>query len=91
MVVNETTKQIMIALINSAAVPALRIVGGLFLIIYLLAGTYIIRHWRWLFGRDPQVDQDTEAVRHVRVEVILIPWLALTTVLVVEWLGLWTN
>ncbi len=81
----------MIALINPAAVPALRIVGGLFLIIYLLAGAYIVRQWRWLFGRDPEVEQDTEAVRHIRVEVILIPWLALTTVLIVEWLGLWTN
>ena len=81
----------MIALINPAAVPALKIAGGLFLIIHLLAGTYIFRHRRRLFGRDPEVQQDIEAVRHIRVEVILIPWLALTTVLIVEWLGLWTN
>jgi hypothetical protein len=81
----------MIALINPAAVPALKIAGGLFLIIYLLAGAYIVRHRRWLFGRDPEVEQDTEAVRHIRVEVILIPWLALAMVLIVEWLGLWTN
>jgi hypothetical protein len=84
-------KEIMIALINPAAVPALRIAGGMFLIINLLAGAYIVRHWRWLFGRDPQVDQDIAAVRHIRVEVVIIPWLSITTMLIVEWLGLWTN
>jgi len=84
-------KEIMIALINPAAVPALRIAGGMFLIINLLAGAYIVRHWRRLFGRDPEVDQDIAAVRHIRVEVVLIPWLSITTILVVEWLGLWTN
>jgi hypothetical protein len=84
-------KGIMIALLSPAAVPALRIAGGMFVIINLLAGAYIVRHWRQLFGRDPQVEQDIEAVRHIRVEVIVIPWLALTTVLIVEWLELWTN
>ena len=83
-----TFEGILIALINPAAVPALRIAGGMFLIINLLAGAYIVRHWRWLFGRDRQVEQDIEAVRHIRVEVVLIPWLALTTLLFVEWLGL---
>ena len=84
-------KGILIALINPAAVPALRVAGAIFLTINLLGGAYIIRHWRRLFGRDPQVEQDIEAVRHIRVEVVLIPWLAVTTVLIVEWLGLWTN
>ena len=44
-----------------------------------------------LFGRDPRVDGDNEATRHVRIEVILIVWLGLTTLLVVEWVGLWIN
>ena len=81
----------MIALVNPAAVPALQIAGGLFLIIHLLAGTYIFRHRRRLFGRDPEVKGDIEAVRHVRMELILIPWAALTTVLIVEWIGLWIH
>jgi hypothetical protein len=84
-------KEILIGLINPAALPALRIAGGMFLIINLLAGAYIVRHWRRLFGRDLEVEQDTEAVRHLRVEVVLIPWIAMTTVLVLEWLRLWTN
>ncbi|HEY5073944.1 MAG TPA: hypothetical protein VII34_04555 [Pyrinomonadaceae bacterium] len=85
------TTEILIALINPAALPALRIAGGMVLIIYLLAGAYLFRRRRQLFGRDPQVERDTEAVRHTRVAVVLIPWLGVTTVLFVEWLGLWSN
>lgn len=81
----------MIALINPAALPALRIAGGMVLIIYLLAGAYLFRRRRQLFGRDPQVAQDIEAARHTRVAVLLIPWLGVTTVLFVEWLGLWSS
>ena len=84
-------KEILIGLINPAALPALRIAGGVFLIINLLAGAYLVRHWRRLFGRDLEVEQDIEAVRHLRVEVVIIPWIVMTTVLIVEWLGLWTN
>jgi hypothetical protein len=85
------TTEIMIALINPTALPALRIAGGMVLVIYLLAGSYLFRRRRQLFGRDPQVQLDTEAVRHTRVAVVLIPWLAVITVLLVEWLGLWSN
>ena len=82
---------IMIASINPAALPALRIAGALFIIIYLLAGAWFFRNRHRFFGRDPQVEQDIEAVRHTRVAVVLIPWLFVTTVLLVEWLGLWSN
>ena len=80
----------MIAFINPAVLPALRIAGALFLIIYLLAGAYFFRHRR-LFGRDPRVDGDNEATRRLRIEVILIVWLGLTTLLDIEWAGLWIN
>jgi hypothetical protein len=40
---------------------------------------------------DPRVDGDNEATRHVRIEVILIVWLGLTTLLLAEWVGLWIN
>ena len=81
----------MIAVINPAALPALRIAGGLFLIINLLAGAYIVRHWRRLFGRDPGVDGDRDATRYLQVVVIAIPWLFLTGRLAVEVVGLWVN
>jgi hypothetical protein len=84
-------KEILIGLINPAARPALTIAGAFFLIINLLAGAYIIRHWRRLFGRDPRVDGDRDATRYLQVVVITIPWLILTGRLAVELVGLWTN
>jgi hypothetical protein len=57
----------LLGLINPAAVPALRIAGALFPIIYFLAGAYFFRHRRRLFGRDPRVDGDNEATRHIRI------------------------
>jgi Na+-driven multidrug efflux pump len=83
--------QIMIALIDPAARPALTIAGIFFLIINLLAGAYIIRHWRRLFGRDPRVDGDRNATRYLQVVVLTIPWLFLTFRLVAEIVGFWTD
>ncbi|MGH8102431.1 MAG: hypothetical protein ACREIW_14115, partial [Chthoniobacterales bacterium] len=57
--------------------------------INLLAGAYVVRHRRRLFGRDLRVDGDIAAVRQLQVMVIGIPWLFLTTRLVVEWVKLW--
>jgi hypothetical protein len=78
-----------LGVINPAALPALRIAGALFLIINLSAGAFIFRNRRRFFDRDPNVDDDIGAVRHLRVEVIFIPWLALTALLAVEWFRLW--
>jgi Na+-driven multidrug efflux pump len=80
----------MIALIDPAARPALTIAGIFFLIINLLAGVYIIRHWRRLFGSDPRVDGDRIATRYLQVVVITIPWLVLTFRLAIELIGFWT-
>jgi Na+-driven multidrug efflux pump len=85
------TTQIMIALIDPAARPALTIAGIFFLIINLLAGAYIVRHWRRLFGRDPRVDGDRDATRYLQIVVITIPWLFLTFRLVAEVVGFWTD
>ena len=79
----------MLAEINPAALPALRIAGALFLAINLLAMANVLRNRRRLFGRDPRVENDVPAARHLRVEVIFIPWLFVTTVLLVTWLSLW--
>ena len=83
--------QIVIALIDPAARPALTIAGIFFLIINLLAGAYIVRHWRRLFGRDPGVDGDRDATRYLQIVVITIPWLILTGRLAVELVGLWID
>jgi hypothetical protein len=81
----------MLALINPAALPALRIAGTFFLIINLLGIIYIFRNRRRFFGQDPNVSEDIPAVRRLRVEVILIPWLFLTTLLIVLLIYLWSQ
>ena len=81
----------MIASIDPTALPTLRIAGAIFLVISLLAGAYVWRSRRRFFDRDPHVANDLPAVRHARVELLLIPWLAVTTVVFVEWVRLWIN
>ena len=79
----------MLAAINPVALPALRIAATFFFIIYLLFGAYIFRNRHRFFDRDPDVDNDIPAVRKVRIEVVLIPWLGLTTLLVILLINLW--
>jgi len=79
----------MLAGINPAALPALRIAATFFFLIYLAGGAYIFRNRHRFFGRDPNVDNDIPAARHVRVEVILIPWLFITTIILVLLISFW--
>ena len=78
-----------LALINPAALPALRIAATFFFIIYLLFGAYIFRNRHRFFDRDPNVDNDIPAVRHVRVELLLIPWLGITTLILILLITFW--
>jgi hypothetical protein len=80
----------MLALINPAALPALRIAATIFLIINLIGGTYIFRNRHRFFDQDRNVDNDVPAVRKLRIEVVMIPWLVLTTALVILLINLWS-
>jgi hypothetical protein len=82
---------IMIALINPAAVPALRVAGALFLVINLLAGAWAWRHRRQLFGPDSTAEGDRRATRQLQVIVLGIPWLFLTFRLLCLWVGTWID
>jgi hypothetical protein len=79
----------MLALISPAALPALRIAATFFFLLYLAGGAYIFRNRHRFFDRDPSVDNDIPAVRHVRVEVVLIPWLVITTVILILLIRFW--
>lgn len=79
----------MLALIDPAALPALRIAATFFFLLYLAGGAYFFRNRHRFFDRDPRVDNDIPAARHVRVEVILIPWLGITTLILFLLIGLW--
>ena len=78
----------MLALINPAALPALRLAATFFFIINLVGGTYIFLNHRF-FDQDSSVDNDIPAVRKLRMEVVMIPWLVLTTLLVILLINLW--
>ena len=81
----------MLAAIDPTALPALRIAGTFFLLINILALIYIFRNRHRFFGRDPNVPNDVPAVRRLRIEVVLVPWLVLTTLLLVVIVMLWTQ
>jgi len=81
----------MLAAINSVALPALRIAATFFLLINLLGGTYIFRNRHRFFDQDSNVDNDIPAVRKLRMEVVMIPWLVLTTLLVILLINLWRD
>ena len=81
----------MLALINPAALPALRIAATFFLLINLIGGAYIFRNRHRFFDRDPNVDNDIPAARKIRTEVVMIPWLGLTTLLIILLISLWLD
>jgi hypothetical protein len=82
---------IMIAVIDPAAVPALRVAGAFFLIINLLAGAWAWRHRRQLFGPDSTAEGDRPAIRQLQAIVLSIPWLFVTFRLLSVWVGLWID
>ena len=79
------------ALINPAALPALRIAATFFFLIYLGIGAYVFRNRHRFFDRDPNVDNDIPTVRHNRVEVVFIPWLGITTLLLILLIYFWLD
>jgi hypothetical protein len=58
-------------------------------LINLAGGTYIFRNRRRFLDRNPNIDNDIPAVRHVRLEVIMIPWLVLTSLPVILLIYFW--
>jgi hypothetical protein len=84
-------KTMILAVLNPEGLPTLRIAGALFITINLLAAAYIVRHWRAMFGPDPNADGDFEAVRYLRIVGVVAPLLVLTFRLVVIEIGFWIN
>jgi hypothetical protein len=81
----------MLALINPVGLPALRIAGTIFLIIFLLGGLYIFRNRHRFFDKDPDVDEDIPAVRKIRFEEVMMVWGALTILILAILITLWTQ
>jgi disulfide bond formation protein DsbB len=79
----------MLAQINPSVLPALRIAATFFFIVNLLGGWYIFRNRHRFFDQDPNVDDDTTAVRKLRVEVVMIPWCVLTALVLILLISFW--
>jgi hypothetical protein len=78
----QTSSSLVIAVIEQAGLPALRVAFTVAVIIFLLGGVFIWRRRHQFFDRDPNVENDVPAVRHNREEEILLVWGGLTLVLV---------
>jgi hypothetical protein len=72
----------MLAAIEQAGVPTLRVAFTLALIVFLLGGVFIFRRRHQFFDRDPDVENDFVVVRHNREEMIIFVGSALMLVLV---------
>jgi hypothetical protein len=81
----------MLALINPDVLPALRIAATFFLIVNIVGGTYIFRNRHRFFDRDPNIDEDIPAMRKLRVEVVMVPWLVLTALIAILLIYLWID
>ena len=85
----ETNNSLVIAVIEQAGVPALRVGFTLAVIVFLLAGVFIWRRRHQFFDRDPNVEDDVPVVRHNREEAIVFVWgglmLVLLTILYQVW------
>ena len=80
----------MIAVIEQAGVPALRVAFTVAVIIFLLAGMFIWRRRHQFFDRDPSVENDVPEVRHDRMQEILMVWSGLTLVLIAILYQVWS-
>ena len=79
----------MLTQINPVALPALRIAATFFLLVNVIGGVYIFRNRHRFFDQDPNISEDIEPVRKLRVEVVLIPWCVLTLFLLILLIYLW--
>jgi hypothetical protein len=85
----ETSSPLVIAVIEQAGVPALRIAFTIAVIIFLFGGITIFRRRHQFFDRDPNVEDDVPVVRHNRMEEILLVWSGLLLVLIAILYQVW--
>jgi hypothetical protein len=86
----KTNISVMMAVIEQAGVPALRVAFSLAVIAFLLAGVFIWRRRHQFFDRDSSVENDVPEVRHNRMEEILMVWSGITLVLIAILYQVWS-
>jgi hypothetical protein len=85
----KTNGSVLLAVIEQAGVPALRIAFTIAVIAFLFGGVFIFRRRHQFFDRDPNVPNDVPVVRHNRLEEIVFVWSGLTTVLIFILIQAW--
>jgi hypothetical protein len=86
----EINNSLVVAVIEQAGVPALRVGFTLAVIVFLLTGVFIWRRRHQFFDRDPNVEDDVPVVRHTREEAIVFVWGGLTLVLLAILYQVWS-
>lgn len=71
-----------VATIEQAGVPALRGAFTIAAIVLVLAGIVIFRKRHQFFDRDPNVVNDVREVRDDRIQLLVLVWSVLTTLIV---------
>jgi len=87
----ETNTSLVIAAIEQAGVPALRVGFTLAVIVFLFAGAVIWRRRHQFFDRDPNVEDDVPVIRRNREEAILFVWSGLMLVLLSILCQVWSE
>jgi hypothetical protein len=87
----ETNTTLVIAAIEQAGVPALRVGFTLAVIVFLFAGAVIWRRRHQFFDRDPNVEDDVPVIRRNREEAILFVWSGLMLVLLSILYQVWSE
>src|SRR5437588_9908598 len=86
----ETNSSAMMAVIEQAGVPALRVAFTIAVIVFLVGGILIFRRRHQFFDRDPSVENDVPEVRRDRMQEILMVWSGLTLVLIAILYQVWS-
>jgi hypothetical protein len=80
---------LMLAVIEQAGVPALRIAFTIAAIIFLYGGVLIFRRRHHFFDRDPNVENDVPVARGNREQGILFVWGGLMLALISTLYQVW--
>jgi hypothetical protein len=78
-----------IAAIEQAGVPALRGAFSIAALVFVLAGILIFRKRHQLFDRDPNVENDVREVRDDRIQLLVMVWGGLATLIIGVLIDVW--
>jgi hypothetical protein len=78
-----------IAALEQAGIPALRGAFSIAALVIILVGFLIFRKRHELFDRDPTVINDEREVRDDRIQLLLLVWGGLTTLVVGILIDVW--